>query len=137
MNKMSEFFFSSRRRHTRYWRDWSSDVCSSDLHLCLRPREYLRGFGRGTVLSRAGRLLVDEALGVLGRQLTAEPRVLGASSSCVERGSGAVAAAAGTAGFRLALRLAVVPLGEHFAGMVGTQFRHRVRRGGRDEVRHS
>src|SRR3712207_8901452 len=27
----SIFFFSSRRRHTRYWRDWSSDVCSSDL----------------------------------------------------------------------------------------------------------
>src|SRR3712207_8415996 len=25
------WFFSSRRRHTRYWRDWSSDVCSSDL----------------------------------------------------------------------------------------------------------
>src|SRR5258707_2379274 len=24
-------FFSSRRRHPRYWRDWSSDVCSSDL----------------------------------------------------------------------------------------------------------
>src|SRR5947209_10558659 len=37
------FFFSSRRRHTRYWRDWSSDVCSSDLefgaqiHLAMRP----------------------------------------------------------------------------------------------------
>src|SRR3712207_9518849 len=29
---MCFFFFSSRRRHTRYWRDWSSDVCSSDLH---------------------------------------------------------------------------------------------------------
>src|SRR3712207_8119857 len=28
---MHLFFFSSRRRHTRYWRDWSSDVCSSDL----------------------------------------------------------------------------------------------------------
>src|SRR5699024_11883339 len=26
------FFFSSRRRHTRSKRDWSSDVCSSDLH---------------------------------------------------------------------------------------------------------
>src|SRR5437764_12205514 len=26
-----EFFFSSRRRHTRYIGDWSSDVCSSDL----------------------------------------------------------------------------------------------------------
>src|SRR2546429_5932351 len=27
------FFFSSRRRHTRCSRDWSSDVCSSDLKL--------------------------------------------------------------------------------------------------------
>src|SRR5207245_5143797 len=30
------FFFSSRRRHTRCYRDWSSDVCSSDL-LSVRP----------------------------------------------------------------------------------------------------
>src|SRR5690606_41099498 len=28
---MGCFFFSSRRRHTRFSRDWSSDVCSSDL----------------------------------------------------------------------------------------------------------
>src|SRR2546429_5017089 len=28
---MIHFFFSSRRRHTRCSRDWSSDVCSSDL----------------------------------------------------------------------------------------------------------
>src|SRR5690606_39366826 len=27
------FFFSSGRRHTRFSRDWSSDVCSSDLEL--------------------------------------------------------------------------------------------------------
>src|SRR5256885_11550304 len=27
------FFFSSRRRHTRLQGDWSSDVCSSDLHM--------------------------------------------------------------------------------------------------------
>src|SRR5437870_6630906 len=27
------FFFSSRRRHTRWPRDWSSDVCSSDLEI--------------------------------------------------------------------------------------------------------
>src|SRR5699024_11452143 len=39
----SFFFFSSRRRHTRSKRDWSSDVCSSDLtywaqrHLTQRP----------------------------------------------------------------------------------------------------
>src|SRR5947209_13388719 len=32
------FFFSSRRRHTRYWRDWSSDVCSSDLTADLDAR---------------------------------------------------------------------------------------------------
>src|SRR6266498_4857681 len=30
------FFFSSRRRHTRCGRDWSSDVCSSDLQRTLR-----------------------------------------------------------------------------------------------------
>src|SRR5690606_39333468 len=29
--RFSFFFFSSRRRHTRFSRDWSSDVCSSDL----------------------------------------------------------------------------------------------------------
>src|SRR5215217_2364403 len=32
------FFFSSRRRHTRYWRDWSSDVCSSHLDDAGRAR---------------------------------------------------------------------------------------------------
>src|SRR5690606_39533050 len=32
------FFFSSRRRHTRFSRDWSSDVCSSDLAELLRDR---------------------------------------------------------------------------------------------------
>src|SRR5207253_4850867 len=31
------FFFSSRRRHTRWPRDWSSDVCSSDLEQVLHP----------------------------------------------------------------------------------------------------
>src|SRR5690606_9885629 len=34
------FFFSSRRRHTRFSRDWSSDVCSSDL-----PRGLHRSYG--------------------------------------------------------------------------------------------
>src|SRR5215203_4688111 len=53
------FFFSSRRRHTRYWRDWSSDVCSSDLNASL-PWRYLRsscgepetGCSRGPRLER-------------------------------------------------------------------------------------
>src|SRR5690606_7372975 len=33
------FFFSSRRRHTRFSRDWSSDVCSSDLLTQKRWRD--------------------------------------------------------------------------------------------------
>src|SRR3989454_12191967 len=32
------FFFSSRRRHTRLQGDWSSDVCSSDLHFVQRTK---------------------------------------------------------------------------------------------------
>src|SRR2546421_1102646 len=42
------FFFSSRRRHTRSDRDWSSDVCSSDLPAagrCIRRTAY--GSSRG------------------------------------------------------------------------------------------
>src|SRR5690606_41072676 len=33
------FFFSSRRRHTRFSRDWSSDVCSSDLAVDVAVQE--------------------------------------------------------------------------------------------------
>src|SRR5207247_5845013 len=33
-----DFFFSSRRRHTRSTRDWSSDVCSSDLGAAQDPK---------------------------------------------------------------------------------------------------
>src|SRR5438270_13950333 len=39
----SPFFFSSRRRHTRFDCDWSSDVCSSDLAgISRQPREVVR-----------------------------------------------------------------------------------------------
>src|SRR5215203_6552179 len=38
----SFFFFSSRRRHTRYWRDWGSDVCSSDLVLVIDETGFLK-----------------------------------------------------------------------------------------------
>src|SRR3989440_2264346 len=37
------FFFSSRRRHTRSDRDWSSDVCSSDLDSQLLMPDALEG----------------------------------------------------------------------------------------------
>src|SRR5690606_40881807 len=47
------FFFASRRRHTRFSRDWSSDVCSSDLlptclPLDVYPREWLRPYTPAT-----------------------------------------------------------------------------------------
>src|SRR5690606_10038530 len=40
-----DFLFTSRRRHTRFSRDWSSDVCSSDLdnRNAAFPRPYLEG----------------------------------------------------------------------------------------------
>src|SRR6266508_839001 len=38
LSSMFFFFFSSRRRHTRWPRDWSSDMCSSDLRSPLRSR---------------------------------------------------------------------------------------------------
>src|SRR5687768_17726677 len=41
-NLIVVFFFSSRRRHTRCSRDWSSDVCSSDLARPRRRAEHLR-----------------------------------------------------------------------------------------------
>src|SRR5207248_6701474 len=36
------FFFSSRRRHTRSYGDWSSDVCSSDLPIPLHAARVIR-----------------------------------------------------------------------------------------------
>src|SRR6266536_458319 len=44
------FFFSSRRRHTRSTRDWSSDVCSSDLVLLMLDLGAI-----GVLMSPAGR----------------------------------------------------------------------------------
>src|SRR5690606_39987788 len=40
------FYISSRRRHTRFSRDWSSDVCSSDLDRGLGGREQIRQMAR-------------------------------------------------------------------------------------------
>src|SRR5437868_13690626 len=66
---MYYFFFSSRRRHTRSKRDWSSDVCSSDLRpggltFAGRAEHFSDGgligrvgsFGGAGLISRAGLL---------------------------------------------------------------------------------
>src|SRR5690606_5722707 len=41
------FFFSSRRRHTRFSRDWSSDVCSSDLKYRRKGRRTKKNAPQG------------------------------------------------------------------------------------------
>src|SRR5437762_12886023 len=74
---MSAFFFSSRRRHTRYIGDWSSDVCSSDLiRICKRVRLSL------VMLSRLHMRMQRESLRhssvqVLGNYLRSEERRVG------------------------------------------------------------
>src|SRR5690625_7653831 len=83
------FFFSSRRRHTRWPRDWSSDVCSSDLGTSII---------HGIAASRAGMSLPA----ILGRRLGRDVVGLGFSgngkmekigrASCRERGENGGAA---------------------------------------------
>src|SRR6266542_6592060 len=76
------FFFSSRRRHTRCYRDWSSDVCSSDLphrvvvDVC-RGRGRLRGYA--SILGDEDRNAEQvDALGILriDADLAHVPRIL-------------------------------------------------------------
>src|SRR6266542_5750298 len=67
------FFFSSRRRHTRCYRDWSSDVCSSDL-LDLRCPARLgpqvdRGVEGGQLAAGRARVLRDDGEGDLPQRL--------------------------------------------------------------------
>src|SRR5438105_13597287 len=80
------FFFSSRRRHTRSTRDWSSDVCSSDLTLRfdLYGLAFLENDSTGMaqqVAWSAGKLGVEDVL--LAAQRSEERRV---GKECRARG---------------------------------------------------
>src|SRR2546427_10024461 len=83
---MSMFFFSSRRRHTRFDCDWSSDVCSSDL---ARPAPRLAvqtdSLQLRLELSRARVGLVQQQAVVRVARLTLGSRV-GAAGPGRERG---------------------------------------------------
>src|SRR5690349_24175413 len=72
------FFFSSRRRHTRSLRDWSSDVCSSDLTLL--------GLEQAFAAEQRVALLGGEAQRVQHARARAA-RIVGGD---LERGAGAV-----------------------------------------------
>src|SRR5690606_40546323 len=65
---LSYFFFSSRRRHTRFSRDWSSDVCSSD----LRPVGGRDGGGGGGLRQAVALEDVDARARVEGAEAAAE-----------------------------------------------------------------
>src|SRR3712207_9560507 len=81
------FFFSSRRRHTRYWRDWSSDVCSSDLLLVVAGVVAL-----GTVVFRfLPQLTLSNESGIEARRNAARaagPPAGGGGGRTGERGGG-------------------------------------------------
>src|SRR5690606_40494497 len=63
------FFFSSRRRHTRFSRDWSSDVCSSDLlTVCSSSRSR---WGRGAPFQAFPHLAGTSTWGPAPRYLAA------------------------------------------------------------------
>src|SRR5690348_17872268 len=65
------FFFSSRRRHTRWTGDWSSDVCSSDLHRSSRSfsgRAALLHVGDGAVRIKSA-VYVEQFEGTAGDDL--------------------------------------------------------------------
>src|SRR5690606_40076394 len=59
------FFFSSRRRHTRFSRDWSSDVCSSDLHKVRILDEAITASVKLSARYIPGRQLPDKSVSLL------------------------------------------------------------------------
>src|SRR5437879_12682468 len=74
------FFFSSRRRHTRYIGDWSSDVCSSDLERgarfeVARPEELLRPHVHVVEIAHVAARIGESELHRLDLQRSEERRV--------------------------------------------------------------
>src|SRR5689334_25157418 len=73
-----DFFFSSRRRHTRWNCDWSSDVCSSDLTVAIVGAS---GSGKTTLLSLLAGLDLPTSgeIHLAGTRLRSEERRVGKS----------------------------------------------------------
>src|SRR5258707_1613204 len=89
------FFFSSRRRHTRYWRDWSSDVCSSDLG--DRATAALVAVAHGLLTAAEHVLDVLRVHPQLGEQLLQRERAGGLAREVLEEDVRGLARVAGIA----------------------------------------
>src|SRR5690625_6342634 len=77
------FFFSSRRRHTSWPRDWSSDVCSSDLFLALGLVPAGAGRAHEDLIATASCAVVDVPVVATSRF---EAHVADRDAPCDERG---------------------------------------------------
>src|SRR5207245_5774752 len=72
------FFFSSRRRHTRCYRDWSSDVCSSDLGIAFNALFAARRLGTVAYDPR----LTNDKFGIFVPSERSEERRVGKECGC-------------------------------------------------------
>src|SRR5699024_11643446 len=91
--RLSTFFFSSRRRHTRSKRDWSSDVCSSDLLQFADPAHWnvqLPGGSHRSQLLHRGLFLIGHHSGPseIGRASCRERVGVAVAGGVVGRGAG-------------------------------------------------
>src|SRR2546429_5284787 len=75
------FFFSSRRRHTRCSRDWSSDVCSSDLKKC-KPGDAVNARTTEAIKSE-GKMVIPKGSKLVGHVTEASARGNGETESAL------------------------------------------------------
>src|SRR5690606_39685607 len=95
------FFFSSRRRHTRFSRDWSSDVCSSDLPLCPQGTAFQKKVWEQLSYIEYGHTTTYKAIATRMQQPTGMRAVGAANGRSEERRVGKEDR---SAGWRLGLR---------------------------------
>src|SRR5699024_3935800 len=116
MDTILFFFFSSRRRHTRSKRDWSSDVCSSDLVTKYEVQPAV-----GVKVSKIVGLADDIALSLAAKDIRIEAPIPGKSFIGIEVPNSEVSMVS----FRSVLergynedKLLEVPLGRDISGSV-------------------